>query len=68
VKDNAGQKLASVFEDEPGRWLKFFTHASLGGDGQLEFQTRGATKGLLSASAPDKQKDASDESRNAMIP
>jgi hypothetical protein len=48
-------------------WLKFFTHASLDGDGHLEFQTTGATKGLLSASAPDKQKDARDESRNAMI-
>src|SRR5436309_2696482 len=48
-------------------WLKFFTQASLDGDGHLEFQTTGATKGLLSASAPDKQKDSRDESRNAMI-
>ena len=48
-------------------WLKFFTHASLDGDRHLEFQTTGATKDLLSASAPDKQKDARDESRNAMI-
>jgi hypothetical protein len=43
----------SPLHDEPiVRWVKFFTHELLDGDGRVKFQIRGPTESLPFASTP----------------